>query len=114
MMRQALARIIATLEGTEGAVVLSSGMAAISSTLLTLLRPGDHLLIQVAPLILHCTYLLLKRASHLFSSAVFQSSAAEPCICPSSLDTMMLCALSACNVWRNQRACARGAHVAGD
>ncbi len=49
-VRQALARIIAILEGTEGAVVLSSGMAAISSTLLTLLRPGDHLLIQVAPL----------------------------------------------------------------
>ncbi|BDA44404.1 Cystathionine gamma-synthase [Coccomyxa sp. Obi] len=44
----ALARIIATLEGTEGALVLSSGMAAISSTLLTLLRPGDHLLIQNA------------------------------------------------------------------
>lgn len=33
--------------GTEAALVLASGMAAISSTLLTLLKAGDHLLIQV-------------------------------------------------------------------
>ena len=37
---------MALLEGTEAAVVTSSGMAAISSTLLALLRSGDHLLIQ--------------------------------------------------------------------
>ena len=44
---QALAAKMALLEGTEDAVVSSSGMAAISSTLMTLLRPGDHLIIQV-------------------------------------------------------------------
>lgn len=35
---------IARLEGAEAAVMTSSGMAAISTTLLTLLRAGDHLL----------------------------------------------------------------------
>ncbi|MEJ7598553.1 MAG: aminotransferase class I/II-fold pyridoxal phosphate-dependent enzyme [Kofleriaceae bacterium] len=35
---------LAALEGTETALVTSSGMAAISSTLLTLLVAGDHLL----------------------------------------------------------------------
>ena len=44
---QALAAKIAALEGAEASVVSASGMAAISSTLLTLLRPGDHLMIQV-------------------------------------------------------------------
>lgn len=39
----ALERRLARLEGTESALVLSSGMAAISCTLLALLRPGDHL-----------------------------------------------------------------------
>ena len=38
---------MALLEGTEAAVVTASGMAAISSTLLALLRSGDHLIIQV-------------------------------------------------------------------
>jgi cystathionine beta-lyase/cystathionine gamma-synthase len=33
--------------GTEAALVLGSGMAAITSTLLTLLKAGDHMLIQV-------------------------------------------------------------------
>lgn len=33
--------------GTEAALPLASGMAAITSTLLTLLRAGDHMLIQV-------------------------------------------------------------------
>ena len=37
---------MALLEGTEAAVVTASGMAAISSTLLALLRSGDHLIIQ--------------------------------------------------------------------
>lgn len=45
-----LARRIADLEGTEAALVTGSGMAAISSILLTLLSSGDHLLVQ------HCTY----------------------------------------------------------
>jgi cystathionine beta-lyase/cystathionine gamma-synthase len=35
---------LAALEGTEQAMVASSGMAAISSTLLSLLSPGDHVL----------------------------------------------------------------------
>lgn len=39
---------LAALEGTEAALVLSSGMAAISTTLLTLLSAGDHMLIQEA------------------------------------------------------------------
>jgi cystathionine beta-lyase/cystathionine gamma-synthase len=43
----AVANKLAALEGAEDALVLSSGMAAISSTLLALLKAGDHLLIQV-------------------------------------------------------------------
>ncbi len=37
---------LADLEGGEAALVTASGMAAISGTLLTLLSPGDHLLVQ--------------------------------------------------------------------
>ena len=37
---------LAALEGAEEALVFASGMAAISTTLLTLLRSGDHLLVQ--------------------------------------------------------------------
>lgn len=37
---------LASLEGGEGALVTASGMAAISTTLLTVLKPGDHLLAQ--------------------------------------------------------------------
>lgn len=37
---------LAALEGTEEALVTASGMAAISTTLLTVLRPGDHVLTQ--------------------------------------------------------------------
>lgn len=37
---------LAALEGGEAALICSSGMAAISTTLLTLLKPGDHMLIQ--------------------------------------------------------------------
>jgi hypothetical protein len=36
------------LAGTEAALALGSGMAAITSTLLTLLKAGDHMLIQRA------------------------------------------------------------------
>lgn len=39
----ALEKAIAELEGGEAALAVASGMAAISMTLLTLLRPGDHL-----------------------------------------------------------------------
>lgn len=38
-----LHRRLAALEGTEAALVLSSGMAATACTMLALLRPGDHL-----------------------------------------------------------------------
>lgn len=44
----ALAAKLTSLEGTEAAIAVSSGMAAISSALLTALQPGDHLLTQVA------------------------------------------------------------------
>ena len=37
---------LAALEGAEAALVTASGMAAISTTLLTVLSPGDHLLAQ--------------------------------------------------------------------
>lgn len=37
---------LALLEGAEAALVTASGMAAISSSLLTLLKPGDHALLQ--------------------------------------------------------------------
>ncbi len=37
---------IAAIEGTEAALVTTSGMAAISTTLLAVLEAGDHLLIQ--------------------------------------------------------------------
>jgi cystathionine beta-lyase/cystathionine gamma-synthase len=43
---QVLARRIASLEHAQSAVVTASGMAAISTTLLTVLKPGDHLLAQ--------------------------------------------------------------------
>lgn len=42
----ALHQKLAALENAEAALVTASGMAAISTTLLTLLQPGDHLLIQ--------------------------------------------------------------------
>lgn len=37
---------LAALEGAEDAVVTASGMAAIATSLLTILQPGDHLLVQ--------------------------------------------------------------------
>eukprot|EP00775_Hariotina_reticulata_P013055 gene13055-13182_t len=46
--QDALASKVAKLEGTEAALVLNSGMSAITSTLLALLRAGDHMLIQEA------------------------------------------------------------------
>ena len=41
-----VARKMAALEHAEAALVFSSGMAAISTTLLTLLKPGDHAVFQ--------------------------------------------------------------------
>jgi len=43
---QALHEKLASLENAEAALVTASGMAAISTTLLTVLRAGDHLLAQ--------------------------------------------------------------------
>src|SRR4051794_10404376 len=42
----ALQAKLAALEGGEAALVSASGMAAIATTLLTVLRPGDRLLAQ--------------------------------------------------------------------
>jgi cystathionine beta-lyase/cystathionine gamma-synthase len=41
-----LAERMAALEGTEAAICTSSGMAAIATTLLSLLEAGDHVLVQ--------------------------------------------------------------------
>ena len=41
-----VAEKIAALEGTEAGLLFGSGMAAISTTMLALLRPGDHVLLQ--------------------------------------------------------------------
>ena len=46
----ALHRKLTALEGADAALVTSSGMAAISTALLTILKTGDHLLVQ------DCTY----------------------------------------------------------
>ena len=43
---QALAEKLAALENTTAAMVTSSGMSAVSTTLLTLLKSGDHMLVQ--------------------------------------------------------------------
>jgi cystathionine beta-lyase/cystathionine gamma-synthase len=43
---EALHQKLAAIEGGEAALVTASGMAAISAALLTVLRPGDHLLAQ--------------------------------------------------------------------
>jgi cystathionine beta-lyase/cystathionine gamma-synthase len=43
---QTLHRKLAAIEGAEAALVTSSGMAAITTTLLSLLSAGDHLLVQ--------------------------------------------------------------------
>src|SRR5262245_57615361 len=43
---EAVHRKLAVLENAEAALVTSSGMAAISTALLTMLSAGDHLLIQ--------------------------------------------------------------------
>ena len=40
--RQALAEVISYLENGEKSLICSSGMGAITSTLLTFLKPGDH------------------------------------------------------------------------
>jgi cystathionine beta-lyase/cystathionine gamma-synthase len=49
---------LALLEGSEGALVTSSGMAAIATAMLTLLRPGDHLIAHNS--LYGCTYRLFE------------------------------------------------------
>ena len=44
--QQSLSRKLAMLEGADESVVTGSGMAAISSALLSVLQPGDHMLAQ--------------------------------------------------------------------
>ena len=44
--QEAVVRKVCTLEGAEDGVLFSSGMAAISTTLLALLRTGDHAVLQ--------------------------------------------------------------------
>jgi cystathionine beta-lyase/cystathionine gamma-synthase len=44
--QRAVVEKLRALEGTEGGVLFGSGMAAISTTLLTFLGPGDHLVVQ--------------------------------------------------------------------
>ena len=44
--QQAVADKIAALENSESALVFSSGMAAVTSTLLTFLKTGDHIIFQ--------------------------------------------------------------------
>lgn len=41
-----VAAVVARLEGTEGALLTASGMAAISTSALALLKPGDHVVLQ--------------------------------------------------------------------
>jgi len=43
---QNLARKVAALENAEDALMLSSGMAAISNTILTIMKPGEHIVLQ--------------------------------------------------------------------
>lgn len=38
--------VLSRLEGTDGALLMASGMSAISTTALALLRPGDHVVLQ--------------------------------------------------------------------
>ena len=45
-LHERVARIVARLEGTETALVTGSGMGAISTTLLALLKAGDHVIAQ--------------------------------------------------------------------
>src|SRR4051812_25594498 len=44
--QSAAERKLADLEGSERALLFSSGMAAVSTTLLTLLSSGDHIIIS--------------------------------------------------------------------
>ena len=54
----AASRILAAGDGTETGLVFSSGMAAITTSLLAVLRPGDHVL--ASPVLYGETFYFLK------------------------------------------------------
>ena len=60
--QEAVVRKVCALEGAEDGVLFSSGMAAISTTLLTLLRAGDHAVLQAE----------LYGGTHAFVAELFQ------------------------------------------
>ena len=67
---------MAALEGTETAIAVSSGMAAITSALLSLLEPGDHLLTQVprSPLAVHALPVPVRNIGKLTEITTLQST----------------------------------------
>jgi cystathionine beta-lyase len=60
--QEAVVRKVAALEGAEDGVLFGSGMAAISTTMLTLLRAGDHAVLQAE----------LYGGTHAFVAELFQ------------------------------------------
>lgn len=46
--QEGLSRKVAALEGTEGALIFGSGMAAVSTTIMAFLQKGDHIVLQQA------------------------------------------------------------------
>lgn len=79
---QALAAKVAALEGTETAIAVSSGMAAITSALLSLLEPGDHLLTQVlrSPLAVHTLPVPVRNISKVTETTTLQSTSLLSCL----------------------------------
>ncbi|MFT6458552.1 methionine gamma-lyase [Pseudophaeobacter arcticus] len=59
---------IATLEGAEAGLALSSGMGAITSTLWTLLSPGDEILVDKT--LYGCTFAFMRRGLQKFGITV--------------------------------------------
>lgn len=49
----AVAKKLATLEGTEKALLLSSGMAAIAIGIMALVKPGEHIVFQKISMVVH-------------------------------------------------------------
>ena len=73
---------MAALEGTETAIAVSSGMAAITSALLSLLEPGDHLLTQVlrSLLAVHTLPVPVRNISKLTETTTLQSTSLLSCL----------------------------------
>lgn len=72
----ALEAVMCELEGGEAALALASGMAAVTTTLLTLLRPGDHLVVPEA--LYATTNRLLEHVLQPFGIAVTYIDATNP------------------------------------